>query len=138
MKIPGVGPDVEQAIEHFFGLTFLHNAVPIFLFLAVIASLAWAFHKPTRSKIMLFVGCALLLLHFEYIKHIMPGLLDQTQVTLTTETPNYRFIWITDKLIQRIIPFGLLVGGWGSILVVISRIWYTYRHEHKSDNPNRS
>lgn len=117
MKIPGFGPDVEQALGHLFGLTLLHNAVPIVLAGAMVASLIWALHKPTRSKILIFIGVSLLLFHFEYIKHIMPALHDQTQLTLTTETPNYRFIWIVDKLINRLAPIGLLASGWGSIII---------------------
>lgn len=117
MKIPLVGPDIEQAIEHTIGLTLAHNLVPAMLAVAILISLIWALHKPTRAKILSLVGFSLLLFHFEYIKHIMPALHAQTQLTLTTETPNYRFIWIIDKLINRIVPFGLLIGGWVSILV---------------------
>ena len=116
MKIPGVGPDVEQAVDHFFGLTFLHNWYPIMLVVVLLGVTAYALYKPQRSRILFMLSAAFLLLHFEYVKHFMDYLLNQSQVTLTTEDPNYRFIWITDKLATRIIPFGLLISGIGTLL----------------------
>lgn len=109
--LPFVGPDIEQAIRHTFKLTLLHNAYPVVLFFGILISVGFALHKPSRARILFAVGLSLLLMHFEYGKHIADPLLQQTQVTLTTDTVNHRFVWLVNKLITRIIPFFLLVGG---------------------------
>lgn len=109
--IPFVGPDVEQAIEHLFKLTFLHNAYPIVLFFGAFTSLGFALHKPSRPRILFFTGLMLLFLHFEYQKHIVEPLLEQTQITLTTDVPRWRFIWFTEKFLTKITPIMLFGGG---------------------------
>jgi len=111
MKIPFLTPDIEQALSHFFKLTFLHNAYPIGLLLICIVSLALAIHKPTRSKLLIFSGALLLLIHFEYLKHILEPLKAQTLLTVTTETPRYKFVWFVDKFLTKILPAGLCVTG---------------------------
>jgi len=106
-----IGPDIQQAISHTLFLTLLHNAYPIFLFVAIVVGVGYALYKPSRRRILLIVGLSLLLLHFEYGKHIVDPLVQQTQVTLTTVTPRYKFIWLTEKMLTKIIPFFLLAGG---------------------------
>lgn len=119
MKIPFLTPDIEQALSHFFKLTFLHNAYPIGLLLICIVSLALAIHKPTRSKLLIFSGALLLLVHFEYLKHILEPLKAQTLLTVTTETPRYKFVWFVDKFLTKILPTLLILGGIGSGIVGI-------------------
>lgn len=133
MKIPGVGPDIEQALQHFVSLTVIHNVYPLLLALVGIAAIASAVHKPERWKILLFIGCGLLLGHFEFMKHIMEPLLEQTHVTLQTETPNYRYLWIIDKSLTRVIPLSLVIGGLVS-LVLSGLTWHKERDIAKDDN----
>lgn len=111
MKIPFLTPDIEQALSHFFRLTFLHNAYPIGLLLICIISLSLAIHKPTRAKLLIFSGALFLLVHFEYLKHILDPLKAQTLLTVTTETPRYKFVWLVDKFLTKILPIGLLASG---------------------------
>lgn len=111
MKIPFVGPDVEQAVTYTVQLTFSHNAIPIALVAISVAVLLWALHSPSRGKLLLFIGFMALFLDFEYSKHIMQPLIEQTQVSLQTDMPNYRFIWITNKILTRGIPFLLTLTG---------------------------
>lgn len=129
MKIPFVTPDIEQAIQHFLTLTFLHNAYPIALLFICTVVLAMALIKPSRSKILLFTGALLLLVHFEYLKHILDPLKAQTLLTVTTETPRYKFIWFVDKFLTKILPFGLLFGGWLSALVGVYSIFRERRQQ---------
>jgi hypothetical protein len=116
MKIPMVGPDVEQAVEHTLRLTFLHNFIPIGLALACLGSLIYLILKPSRLRIFLLIGFGLLLLHFEYMKHILEPLTNQTMVTLTTDQHNYGFEWLTSKILTKGVPIILLMGGWGSLI----------------------
>lgn len=119
MKIPAVGPDIEQAISHTIQLTVSHNFVPIILACVIIAFACAAVYKPTRPRVLILIGSSLILLHFEYVKHILPALHAQTQVTLTTETPNYTFIWITEKILVRAVPLAIAMLGWGSLIAAL-------------------
>ena len=114
MRIPFLTPDIEQALSHFFRLTFLHKAYPIGLLLICILSLSLAIHRPTRSKLLIFSGALLLLVHFEYLKHILEPLKAQTLLTVTTETPRYTFVWFIDTFLTKILPAGLLLLGIGA------------------------
>ena len=136
MKIPFVGPDIEQAIDHTLKLSFLHNFIPIALGLACLISLIYLIKKPSRPKVFLLIGFSLLLLHFEYVKHIMEPLNNQTQVTLITDTPHYGFVWIVDKMIRRGIPIVLFMTGWGSLLGTTAYLGYQRRKERKSTQRN--
>src|SRR3989344_8917094 len=111
MKIPLVGPDVEQAIGYMLRLTFLHNFIPFVLGLACLGTLIWLIARPSRVKIFLLMGFGLLLLDFEYMKHPMEPLKSQTLVTLATETPRYTFQWFVEKMITKGLPLLLLCGG---------------------------
>ena len=117
MKLPGVTPDIEQALSHFLSLTALHNAYPLVLAGVMAITLAAALHKPKRSYLLIFLGTALLLFHFEYLKHILGPLEQQTLITLTTETPRYRFVWFVQKSLTRGLPLLLLLAGWGSSIL---------------------
>lgn len=119
MKIPGVGPDIEQAIQHFIALTFAHNYYPIALVIGIAGSIAWGLYKPQRVSTLLTLGLTLLFVHFEYIKHAMRPVLEQTQVTLTTMTPNHTFIWLVEKVITRGIPYLMLTSGAGLVMFVV-------------------
>lgn len=128
MKIPFVPADVEQALEHFMKLTFLHNAYPIALLFVCVIALLMALIKPSRSKILVFTGALLLLIHFEYLKHVLDPLKAQTLLTVTTETPRYRFIWFVDKFLTKIFPVGLFVGGWISAIAGVYSILQERKH----------
>lgn len=136
MKIPLVGPDVEQAISHTLKLTFSHNFVPLILGLACLGSLFYLIAKPSRVRVFLLMGFVLILGYVEYIKHIQEPLLNQTLVTLTTETPRYTFQWIVEKMITRGIPIILLVGGWGSLIGSFVYIIKTRKDKKKKHEKN--
>jgi hypothetical protein len=50
------------------------------------------------------IGFALLLFAFEYQKHIVDGLLEQTRGSLITERQSYRLEWLLDKTFGKILP----------------------------------
>ncbi len=111
MKIPFVGPDVEQAVQYTLRLTVLHNLIPLVLGLACLGSLIFLIIKPSRLRVILLIGFSLLLLHFEYLKHIMEPLVNQTTVSLITVDRNYRFEWLILKMLTKGIPILLFLGG---------------------------
>lgn len=116
MKIPFVGADVEQAVHYTLRLTVLHNFIPIVLGLACLGSLIFLIIKPSRLRVILLIGFGLLLLHFEYLKHIMEPLVNQTTVSLVTVDRNYRFEWFILKMLTKGIPLILFFGGWMCII----------------------
>lgn len=116
MKIPFVGPDVEQAVHYTLRLTVLHNFIPIMLSLACLGSLIFLIINPSRLRVLLLIGFGLLLLHFEYLKHIMEPLVNQTTVSLITVDRNYRFEWLVQKMLTKGIPLLLFLTGWICII----------------------
>ena len=57
------------------------------------------------------VGFALLLLSFEYSKHIQDPLLEQTKQSLITERYSSRLERVITLSIDRVAPYTLTVGG---------------------------
>ena len=81
MTIPA---DLKQNIFYTVYFTVTHN-LPVFFYgggILVFALLAII--KPRRSFILLLLGCILLLFAFEYEKHILDGLKEQTINALIT------------------------------------------------------
>lgn len=103
----------------FICATYVHNYEVIGFSVACLAALISLIRRPTRRQVFFFVGFLLLILHFEYYKHISDGLRDQTLATLFLEEPHYRGRWLTTVFIEHIIPFSLWLVGWGNIILAI-------------------
>jgi len=103
---------------------YVHNYEVIGFTLAALCALVGLIRQPTRRRVLFFVGFLLLVLHFEYYKHISDGLRDQTLATLFVDRPHYRGQWLTTVFIQHVIPFTMWLVAWGSIcLGLISPRW---------------
>lgn len=123
-----IGADVQQAISHTLRLTFLHNVEPFFYAGMAGLSILAALIRPTRARIIFSLAWTCLFLEFEYVKHIMLPLRDQTLITLTTIHPHYFFTWVVEKTITRFIPLGLLIAGWGGVIMTSLISIRAYRH----------
>lgn len=100
--------------------TWLHNSEALAYFAGCILTLFLQFKKPSRTYLLLFIGFLLLLLQFQYLKHIVEPLEQQTlQTVLQQGSQGLRFSRITSIVLNKIIPIGLYLGGWGSIFWAI-------------------
>lgn len=72
----------------------------------------WALYRPTRGKIIIMWGFVILLFSFEYSKHILEPLKEQTIQSLITERESIRIEYYITKILTRVVPFGLPILGW--------------------------
>lgn len=111
-----MAPDTQQNLLYTLYFILTHNAIPIIysagLLLVTISSL----QKPTRGKILILWGLAILLFVYEYNKHILEGIKEQTINSLITERESIRIEYIITKFFTRIIPLVLPLTGWGLII----------------------
>lgn len=125
-----IAPDTQQNILYTIFFLFLHNGIAIFFAFGIAVSVIWALIKPSRSAVFSIVGFSLLLLGFEYNKHIVEPLIQQTQGSLITERQSYRLAWLIEKLLGRAMPIILYGGGLCSLL--FSAILFRKEHPNFS------
>ncbi len=110
-----MSPDTQQNILYTIYFLLLHNWQPILYF----GGLCWyffrGFMRPTRGKILLLGGFALLLFSFEYTKHIQDSLLEQTRNSLITERQSARVERVIHLALNRAIPWGAPLVGWALV-----------------------
>lgn len=110
---------MKQGLFQLVYFTFLHNELAIGLAVVALISLIILIKKPSRQYVFFFIGFLILLFHFEYNKHIVQDLADQTVSTVFLEEGNYRARWATNGLIYHFIPTLLWLAGWGSIALAL-------------------
>ena len=97
--------------------TFLHNSEAIALFLSIAVAVGLLLWRPRREYVLWLVGFTLLLFRFEYLKHVVDPLFNQTlEVVIRTEG-HYRARKLMDIFFYDVVPLLLYVGGWISIWV---------------------
>lgn len=107
-----MSPDTQQNFLVAGMLLVEHNFFALVFFGGIIVSAAIALYKPSRGSVLMLIGFALLLFAFEYQKHILDGLLEQTKGSLITERQSYRLEWLLDKTFGKILPpFFYLIGS---------------------------
>ncbi len=112
-----MAPDTQQNIIIAIQLLISHNAVALLYATGLIGATGYALYKPTRSGVLLMIGFALLLLGFEYQKHIKDALLEQTTNSLITERASYRLERVITIAIVKLAPLVASVLGWGSVII---------------------
>ncbi len=108
---------MKQGLFQLIYFTYLHNQLAIGLIIAALVALILLLKKPQRQYVFFFLGFLLLILHFEYQKHIVKDLADQTIATLFLEEGNYRFRWLTKVGLYHLVPLIMWLLGWGSIIL---------------------
>jgi len=112
-----LSPQLQRGLFDLIYFTWLHNSEAIAYFAGCILTLILQFIKPRRLNLLFFIGFLLLLLEFQYVKHIVEPLEQQTlQTVLQQGASGVRFTKITGIFLEKMIPFGLYLGGWGAIL----------------------
>jgi hypothetical protein len=108
--------DTQQNIIYAAYFILLHNFEAILYTLGIITAALWAFYKPSRSILLIMWGCIILLFAFEYKKHIVDGLREQTVNSLVTERQSWRIERYIDIVLLKLAPRALPLLGWMSII----------------------
>lgn len=111
-----MSPDTQQNILYTTYFLLLHNWQPLLYFGGLLLSFFMGFLHPTRGKILLIGGFALLLFTFEYTKHIQDALVEQTRNSLITERQSARIERAIHLALNRAIPIGFPILGWMAVV----------------------
>lgn len=97
-------------------MTFDHNKIVIGYFLALLLATILVFKKPNRFHLLLLFGFAILTFNYEYEKHIIAPLREQTlQAVAPNPNLNIRAQRYIDVFLAVVTPIGLFITGWGLI-----------------------
>lgn len=119
-----VSPDTQQNIIYTIYFILLHNFPALLYSTGIVLAIAAGLYKPTRPAILYIVGFSLLLIGFEYQKHIVDPLIEQTKGSLITERQSYRIAWLIEKILGKGLPVLFNLGGW---VIVIGTTFFTLR-----------
>jgi len=111
-----ITPDLKQNIAYTVFFTVTHN-LPVFIYgtgIAVFALLAIL--KPRRSFIFFLLGFIILLFSFEYEKHMLEGIKEQTINALITIQEHNTVRRIINIVLVKALPLLLPLSGWSFIL----------------------
>jgi hypothetical protein len=111
-----MAPDTQQNILYTVYFILLHNLEAILYFFGIFIMTLWMLYKPTRAKFVILIGFVLLLFAFEYKKHIVEGLTEQTKNSLITERQSYRIERYLDIILSKLVPLGLPLLGWMCVI----------------------
>jgi len=127
-------PDLKQNIAYTVFFTVTHN-LPVFIYGAGIAVFALlAVIKPRRSFIFFLLGCIILLFSFEYEKHMLDGIKEQTINALITIQEHNTVRRIINIVLVKALPFLLPLSGWSLILGGV----YLFNREQSSHRQSKA
>jgi hypothetical protein len=115
-----VTPELQQNILVTLYLLFEHNYEAMAYFLGMCLGGFLAFFRPSRFATLVLFGFGILLFSYEYDKHIVEALREQTVKSLITVTPHFRLERYVSLTITTILPVLLFVLGWACILVAVT------------------
>lgn len=117
--------DLQQNVFYAVYFTVTHN-LPVFIYGAGIGiSALMAIIKPKRSYVLFLLGFIILLFAFEYQKHILDGLKEQTINALITVQEHNLVRRVVNIILIKLLPLGMPVVGWSFIILGI------YLHKKK-------
>lgn len=110
-------PELKQNIFYTVYFTVTHN-IPVFVYGTGIAvSAVLAILKPKRSYVLFLLGFIILLFAFEYQKHILDGLKEQTINALITIQEHNLVRRIINIVLIKLLPLGMPLVGWTFIIL---------------------
>lgn len=110
---------LKQSIMNTAFITFMHNQYAIAFFFGALIALGLLIYRPSRFATFLLFGFLTLLVGFEYDKHILEGLQNQTLESLALASEDAGFKSLLVNGFQKILPLGFFTVGWGSIFLAI-------------------
>ena|SRR3989344_4656178 len=114
-----IAPDLKQNIAVTLYLLFTHNYIAIAYFAGMILGIALSVWKPSRFAVFILLGFSILLFSYEYDKHIIAGLREQTIKSLITQSPHYRLQRIVNLFLSDLLPIIFYITGWGMLFASI-------------------
>lgn len=99
--------------------TFLHNADAIAYLIGILFIFVLLLKKPSRVLVLFLLGFILLELRFQYLKHIVDPLYDQTVGAMVQTSSFLKTRRLFDIVLNDLIPIGLYLAGWGSLFAGI-------------------
>ena len=123
-----ITPDLKQNIFYTVYFTVTHNALALFYFCGILIAIGLSLYRPSRKSIFLLLGFIILLFGFEYNKHILEGLREQTLNALITVQEHNKVRRIINIITLKLLPLFLPVAGWGLVLSSL----YLYLKQYKS------
>lgn len=98
-------------------LTFLHNQYAIAFLFGSLISIAALLIKPSRKPVLLLIGFTTLLIGFEYDKHIIEPLQDQTLTSLGLSESGGSVGLLVIRVFQKLLPIFFFTVGWGCVFL---------------------
>lgn len=116
-----IAPDTRQNLMYSIYFLVLHNFEALLYSAGILITLIMALYKPTRGKLLIMWGFIILLFAFEYDKHILEPLRQQTIGSLITERQSFRIEHTINYVTMRVLPKVLPFFGW---MLVIGGIFF--------------
>lgn len=117
--MPPITPDLSANIISTLYLLFSHNYIVFAYFTGLIISVFLSLYRPSRYATLLLLGFALLTFSYEYDKHIVDGLRDQTLTSLITAKPHYTVQRWINIAVGEILPIFFYTFGWFLIFLAL-------------------
>jgi hypothetical protein len=117
--MPTITPDLSANIITTLYLLFSHNYIVFAYLTGLIISVFLSLYRPSRYATLLLLGFALLTFSYEYDKHIVDGLRDQTLTSLITAKPHYTVQRWINIAIGEILPVFFYTFGWFLIFLAL-------------------
>ncbi|MCL5411905.1 MAG: hypothetical protein M1150_04210 [Patescibacteria group bacterium] len=112
-------PDLKQNLLQSIYLLFSHNHIVIAYSGGAVLAAILSFLKPNRFHLLLLLGFLILAFNFEYDKHIIEPLRNQTLTSIIGNGNHVKAEYYLDLFISEVIPVILYVLGWGLIFLAM-------------------
>lgn len=122
--------DLQQNLFYTIYFTLAHNFLAIFYAFIILFFSLYLIYKPSRWALFIFYGFILLLFAFQYDKHIVDPLYNQTVSSVITVTPHLKAERVIYLLLIRLLP--LLLPFMGLALIITGIILKMYPKELKN------
>ena len=114
-----MAPDLQQNIITTIYLFFSHNYIALVYIAGIVLGIGLSLWRPSRFATLVLIGFTVLLFSFEYDKHLIAPLRDQTIRSFITEKPHFKLQRIIDVTVSEIVPVGFYALGWGCLFTAI-------------------
>lgn len=115
-------PDLNQTLIDTFYNFFIHNYVILVYLLGTLITAILTFIKPSRFRLLIFLGFLILSFAYEYDKHLIEPLRTQTLESLLgslQSTAHPKVNRLVDLVVSELIPIFSYIFGWLLIFVAI-------------------